>query len=324
MGLSGEWMDAQWSVYTKVDVIGSLGDGYIPLGERSLYPQYDFKSHFWQVGSHRLHYVDEGTGPVVVMVHGNPTWSYFYRHLIQLLAPQYRIIAIDHMGCGLSDKPQDYPYTLERHIDNLQGLLVHLGIERYSLVVHDWGGAIGFGCAVRDPGRVEKIVVLNTAAFHASRIPLRIRVCRWPLFNSLLVRGLNGFAWPATFMAVTKPLNREVAAAYLAPYNSWHSRVAVAAFVKDIPLSSGDVSYDLLTEIEQGPPVLREKGVPMLLLWGGRDFCFNRYFYDQWCNRFPEAERHYFDDGGHYILEDKRREIAPLLLEFFRRPVSES
>ncbi len=282
-----------------------------------MFPQYSFQSHFWQIGTHRLHYIDEGSGPAIVMVHGNPTWSYFYRHLVRLLSPNFRVIAVDHLGCGLSDKPQNYNYTLKQHIDNLEGLLGYLGITTYSLVVHDWGGAIGLGCAVRKPDRIEKIVVLNTAAFRSKRIPLRIRICRWPVFNSLLVRGCNGFAGPAIFMAVTRPLAREVAAAYLAPYDSWRNRVAVAAFVRDIPLRPGDASYETLTRIEQALPALREKAVPMLLLWGGRDFCFNTSFFDEWCRRFPDAEQHYFADGGHYILEDKGDEIAPLLLNFF-------
>ncbi len=253
------------------------------------------------------------------MVHGNPTWSFYFRHIITLLAKNHRIIAIDHMGCGLSDKPQQYPYTLEQHIGNLQDLLQALEIARYSLIVHDWGGAIGFGCAVRMPDMVDRIVVLNTAAFRSSRIPLRIRICRWPFIGALLVRGLNGFAWPARFMAVEKPLTREVARAYLAPYNSWRNRVAIHGFVRDIPLDSRHASYTTLVEVEKGLEVLRARQIPLLILWGGRDFCFNDDFYKEWCERFPLAEKHYFADGGHYILEDKLAQIAPCLITFFEK-----
>ena len=203
------------------------------------------------------------------------------------------------MGCGWSDKPQEYPYTLQQHISNLQVLLARLEIRKFSLVVHDWGGAIGFGCAVENPTQVEKITVINTAAFRSKRIPFRIRVCKWPFIGPLIVRGLNGFAWPATFMAVSRPLSADVKNGYLAPYDSWANRVAIAAFVKDIPLASSHRSYGVLEKIENGLSRLREQRIPMLILWGGRDFCFNKHFYDEWRRRFPEAQRHYFEDGGH-------------------------
>ena len=281
-----------------------------------MFPDYDFTSNYVHIDGHRLHYLDEGTGPVIVMVHGNPTWSYFYRRLINRLREDFRVIAVDHMGCGRSDKPRKYPYTLQQHISNLQFLLARLEISRYSLVVHDWGGAIGFGCAVDNPGSIEKITLLNTAAFRSTRIPLRIRICRWPFIGPLIVRGLNGFAWPATFMAVSIPLASEVKKAYLAPYDSWANRVAIAAFVKDIPLSPAHRSYGVLEKIENGLSGLRERGIPMLILWGGRDFCFDRHFYEEWRRRFPEARHHYFEDGGHYLLEDKFDEVSALVQSF--------
>lgn len=282
-----------------------------------MYPEYPFTSHFIDISEHRLHYLDEGEGPVVVMVHGNPTWSYYFRRAISLLSVNHRVIALDHMGCGLSAKPQDYTYSLAQHINNLETLLESLKIDCYSLMVHDWGGAIGLGCAVRSPAKINSIVVMNTAAFRSTRIPWRIRICRWPVLGTLIVRGLNGFARPATCMAVVKPLSREVAEAYIAPYNNWQNRVAIHQFVRDIPLNDRHVSYRTLVEIEQGLELLRARRIPMLLLWGGRDFCFNDTFFQEWCERFPAAEKEYFPDGGHYILEDKFTEIKPLLLRFF-------
>jgi haloalkane dehalogenase len=250
------------------------------------------------------------------MVHGNPTWSYYYRNLITLLSGDHRVIAVDNLGCGLSDKPQDYPYRLSDHIENLTAFLQHLDIDKFSLVVHDWGGAIGMGYAGRFPERIEKIVVLNTAAFRSTRIPLRIRACRLPVIGPLLVRGCNGFARPAVFMAVTKPLKKEIAQAYLAPYNSWRNRIAISAFVRDIPLSPAHPSYETLVQVEMNLAGLSNH--PLLILWGGRDFCFNRSFYDEWCRRFLSAETHYFEDGGHYVLEDCLEEIKPILRRFFQ------
>lgn len=282
-----------------------------------MYPEYPFQSHYHTIGSHRIHYVDEGQGDTIVMVHGNPSWSYYYRRLISLLAKEHRVIAIDHMGCGLSDKPQKYNYCLQNHIDNLHSLLQSLGVERFSLVVHDWGGAIGMGVAAKNPDLLTRAMVLNTAAFRSQRIPFRISVCRWPIIGEPLVRGLNGFAGPSVFMAVSRKMDKKVARAFLAPYDSWHNRVAVSAFVKDIPLTPAHPSYTSLLHVEQGLETLQARQLPMLICWGGKDFCFNKIFYDEWCERFPEAETHYFSESGHYILEDSFEAIAPLADTFF-------
>ena len=284
-----------------------------------MYPEYPFVSRYITIGGHRLHYIDEGVGPVIVMVHGNPTWSYYYRNVISLLSREYRVIALDNIGCGLSDKPQDYPYRLRNHIDNLTSAINHLQIKKCSLVVHDWGGAIGMGYAGQYPEQIEKIVILNTAAFRSSRIPLRIRICRWPVFGALLVRGCNGFARPALAMAVTRPLRKEIAKAYIAPYDSWRNRVAVHGFVRDIPLSPDHPSYGTLVQVEMNLARLSVGNHPMLILWGGKDFCFNRSFFEEWSRRFPAAETHYFENGGHYILEDCLDDIAAQLLRFFKR-----
>ena len=281
------------------------------------YPDYPFQSNYLPINGGRLHFIDEGEGPVIVMVHGNPTWSYYFRKLISLLAVNHRVVAIDHMGCGLSDKPQDYPYTLKQHIENLDTLLNHLKIDCFSLVVHDWGGAIGIGCAVARAEDIEKIVVMNSAAFRSTQIPLRISLCRLPLFGELLVRYFNGFARPALFMAVEKKLKKSVANAYIAPYNNSANRVAIYNFVKDIPLKKTHRSYAQLVEIENNLERLSTLKVPFLLLWGGKDFCFNNSFYKEWVKRFPDAEKHYFHEGGHYILEDKYAEIAPVISNFF-------
>jgi len=265
----------------------------------------------------RLHFLDEGEGPVIVMVHGNPTWSYYYRKLISLLSVNHRVIALDHMGCGRSDKPQNYEYTLAQHIENLEHLLLFLRVDRYALVVHDWGGAIGLGCGGRNPEAVEKVVVMNSGAFRSSRIPFRISLCRIPLFGEIVVRLFNGFAWPAVFMAVEKKLEKDVAAAYLSPYDSWANRIAVYRLVKDIPMRQNHTSYGQLVEVENNLIHLSKRNIPFLLLWGGKDFCFNDAFYDEWVKRFPHAEKHYFRGGGHYILEDKFSEIAPIIRTFF-------
>lgn len=279
--------------------------------------EYPFTSRYFKIGSNRLHFLDEGTGPVVLLLHGNPTWSYYYRHLVEELATDHRVIVPDHMGCGLSDKPSGYPYNLKVHIENLTRLVEYLEIESVQkMVVHDWGGAIGMGYATTFPERINKIVLLNTAAFRSRRIPLRIRLCRWPGIGKLLVKGLNGFARAALFMAVENRLSRDTEKGYLKPYDSWDNRVAIYEFVKDIPLRSSHPSYATLVDIEERLPVLQELKIPILILWGGRDFCFDDHFYEEWRQRFPDAQYHYLPDAGHYVLEDGHGRVEPLIHEF--------
>jgi haloalkane dehalogenase len=279
--------------------------------------EYPFSPRFFDIDGQRLAYLDQGTGLPVVMVHGNPSWSYLYRNLVRHLQDRYRCIVPDHLGCGFSDKPQGYPYRVHNHLDNLERLLEHLAIERCVLVVHDWGGAIGMGWAGRHAQRVAGVVVLNTAAFRAQRMPLRIAICRWPFVGELLVRGLNGFAGAAILMAVSKRMQPDVARGFLAPYDSWRNRIAIHRFVQDIPMHPNHPSWPTLVAIEEGLGNLAE--VPMMLCWGGADFCFNDWFYSEWRRRFPQAESHYFQHAGHYVLEDAFEAIAPLVDQFLRR-----
>ena len=276
--------------------------------------EYPFIPRFMDSNGHRLAYLDEGKGPVVVMLHGNPSWSYLYRKVVRQLQGRYRCIVPDHLGCGFSDKPQEASYSLNMHIHNLEALLQGLGIDRCTLILHDWGGDIGMGWAVRHPAQVAAIVACNTAAFASTRMPWRIAMCRWPIFGPLALRGLNAFARAAIFMAVSKKMRSEVAQGFLAPYDSWENRIALLRFVQDIPMNKEHPSWLTLAAIEAGLPLFA--ATPMLLCWGGADFCFDRHFYDEWRCRFPQAEAHYFTDAGHYLFEDALEDIAPLISRF--------
>src|SRR5436190_7743338 len=135
---------------------------------RDLYP---FQSRHLSLGPHRLHYLDGGAGPPLLFVHGNPTWSFYLRNLILGLRDQFRCVAVDHIGCGLSDKPQDYPYTLQQRIDDLVQVLEQLDLTGATLLAHDWGGAIGLGAVQRLPARFARIVLFNTGAFPPPFVP---------------------------------------------------------------------------------------------------------------------------------------------------------
>ncbi|GIW80613.1 MAG: alpha/beta hydrolase [Gemmatales bacterium] len=280
-------------------------------------------SFYTLADGHRLHYVDNGAGDPIVMVHGNPTWSFFFRRLIEAFQDRYRVIALDHIGCGYSDKPSDaaYPYVLRRRVSDFADLLDHLDIRRrVTLVVHDWGGMIGLAWAVHHSERVARLIVLNTAAFRlpaGKRLPWQLRLCRiWPI-GALLVRGLNLFCRGAVRYCSQKPLPRDIRQAYLAPYNSWNNRRAVLRFVEDIPLSAGDASFAEVCKVEEALP--RLAGTPILLCWGKRDFVFDADFLAEWRRRFPHAEVHAFDNAGHYLLEDVPDEIIDRVNEFFDR-----
>jgi len=269
-----------------------------------LHGLYPFKTKRFDTGRGVMSYLDEGQGDeAVVMVHGNPTWSFFYRNLVIGLRGRFRCIVPDHLGCGLSDKPQDFAYTLGEHVANLRALLDHLQLKRIHLVVHDWGGPIGLGAALQRPEQLDRVVILNTAAFADTIVPLRIRLCRAPVIGEWLVRGLNGFAGPATWMAVAKPLPADVRRGYLYPYDNWANRIATHRFVVDIPSGLGGASDRTLAEIEARLPILRER--PVRILWGGKDFCFNRHYFERWQALLPGAAADYLPKAGHYLLEDE-------------------
>ncbi len=288
---------------------------------RRLYP---WEGRRLDRGAARMHYLDEGPreGEPVVMVHGNPTWSFYFREVVRALAATHRCIAPDHIGCGLSDKPDDahYDYTLATRVDDLTALLAHLEpSRRVHLVVHDWGGMIGFAWAARHPERVASLTVLNTAAFHlpaGKRFPAPLALARTPV-GALLVRGANAFAWTASRVCVTKrALSPEARAGYLAPYRSWADRIATLRFVQDIPLRPADRAWAVVEETASGLAALAAR--PMLIGWGLRDFVFDRHFLAEWERRFPQAEVLRYADAGHYVLEDERDALVPRIAAFVR------
>jgi haloalkane dehalogenase len=304
----------------RLQIEGEAGPGWLPPAVRALYP---FRPKFLDVGGARCAYVEEGRGEPVVLVHGNPTWSFFFRDLILGLRGRYRVVALDHVGCGLSDKPDDsrYEYRLARRADDLGWLLDHLGLGGgLTLVLHDWGGMIGMAWASRHPGRVRRLVVLNTAAFRmpaGKRLPWQLRLVRNTPLGPLLVRGLGAFSLGLVHACPARRLGAAVRAGYLAPYRSWNDRRAVLRFVQDIPLGPGDPSYGLVREVEEG--LGRFRDVPMLVCWGRRDFVFDDDFLAGWKGRFPRAEVHTFADAGHLVLEDAGDRVVPLVRDFLQR-----
>ncbi|MFH1983074.1 MAG: alpha/beta fold hydrolase [Pseudomonadota bacterium] len=293
----------------------------LPPESRRLYP---FASRWATVGGHRYHYLDEGAGPPVVMLHGNPTWSFYYRSLVAGLSGTCRCIAPDHIGCGLSDKPPStsYGYRLQDRVNDLETFLTSIGItENITLIVHDWGGMIGMAWALRDPRRVTRLVILNTAGFFppgGKPIPQRLRMLRnLPGFAEPAVLRLNAFARGALWMAPRKPLAPAVKKGLVTPYDSPAHRIATLRFVQDIPVNPSDPSYAAVKRVDDNLGNLAH--IPVLICWGKHDFVFDEDYYNEWRRRFPDAEAHLFKDGGHYILEDEPEAVLQRIRNFFAR-----
>ncbi len=280
--------------------------------DKSLYP---FKTNsFSPDGVNHINYVDEGSGTPIVMVHGNPTWSFYYRNLGLVFKKNYRVIIPDHMGMGLSDKPKNYDFTIKNHMDNLGKLLDSLNLPPFHLVVHDWGGPIGLSYAVAHPEKIKSLTILNTAGFNSKEIPFSIRLCKTPLLGKLIIQGFNGFAYPATFMATNKGLSKDIKAGFLEPYRKLFSRKAQWKFVQEIPLSPSHPNFKLIDQIEKNLDKIKCK---KLILWGEKDFCFNMSFLSRWKKIYPQARVITYPEAGHYVLEDALWDIVPQLQSFF-------
>ena len=282
---------------------------------------YPYPSNHIDINGLKYHFLDQGKGNPVVMIHGNPTWSFYFRNLVNALSDRFRTIVPDHIGCGLSDKPstKSYDYRLQSRVDDLESLLDHLEIkEKIDLILHDWGGAIGMAYALRYPQRISRFVIMNTAAFFPPKgktLPMRLRLVRnVKPFATLALQGFNLFALGALFMAAHKRLDKPVKKGLVAPYNSWNNRIATLTFVQDIPVKKSDPSYSLMQSVDENLHKLNQ--IPMMICWGMHDFVFDTDYLDEWRRRFPNAEVHTFSNAGHYVLEDVPDEIATLAKNF--------
>ncbi len=271
----------------------------------------------------RMHYLDEGTGEPLLMVHGNPTWSFYWRTLVADLSKDYRCIVPDHIGCGLSDKPQDWSYRLEDHIENLSILIEALDLHDVTLVVHDWGGAIGFGAALKHSNRIKRLVIFNTAVF-LGPVPFSIRMCRWPMLGPAMVQGLNGFIRVGLIRAIAdrSRMKGGVGAGYLAPYNSWNNRIAHLQFIRDIPLEDDHPTRRVIQELDNRTGELNH--LPAVFIWGEKDFVFTTAFLEKWLEKFPDPEVHILAEAAHFVVEDAHEKILPIVRGFLgRHPLQE-
>jgi haloalkane dehalogenase len=309
----------------------------LPGVDPTLYP---FAAHHHTLASgHRLHYVDEGpdqgaafvsptappTTPTLVMVHGNPSWSFYYRDVIQHFRASRRCLALDHIGMGLSDRPpeHDYAYTLsQRMADFAEWLNAVAPDQMVDLMVHDWGGAIALSWAARHPKRVRKLIITNTWAFPlpAGRgLPLGLKFARSGL-GRWLIRRANAFsALAATRLGTRKRLPPAVARGLTAPYRGHpERRLATLKFVEDIPLTATDPAYSILKDTEARLPALNDHA--MLLAWGMHDWVFTPEVLALWQGHFPSAEVACYDEAGHYLNEDAGPMLIQRIATFLQEP----
>jgi cis-3-alkyl-4-acyloxetan-2-one decarboxylase len=275
----------------------------------------------------RLHYVDEGArdGEPVVLLHGNPTWSYLYRNFIPaLVAGGYRAVAHDELGFGRSDKPKrQREYTIQRHVQHFGALMDELELEEATLVMQDWGGPIALGWAVDNPDRVKRLVIMNTFTGYVppgSSVPTFFRFLRARVSGEVLVKGGHVFVRQFLFKkAIAHPerLGEHERAAYLAPHPSWDSRTGVLAYPRLIPWDEGNPTRPLGEHVEEQFARLAAK--PALICWALQDPAFPRGMLKRWRQRLPEAEVHELDDASHFLQEDAHERITPLLVDFLGR-----
>jgi len=296
------------------------------IAESGIQPSasYPFAPKQFETRGFRLSYLDEGRGDPVVMLHGNPTWSYYFRRVVQALRSSHRCLVPDHLGCGLSEKPSrdSYPYSLASRIEDIEAWLDHLGVKsNITLILHDWGGMIGLGYAARHPERIARIVATNTGCTRLPKskaLPWSLWVGRNTSFGAWLILKHNLFCkLAAKWCAARSPLPTDVKNMYLKPYDTPANRVAVLRFVQAIPLKPGDPDYDIVESIEAKLPEF--SSVPTLLLWGMKDFVFDEHFLAEWQKHFPHAEVKTWPDAGHYLLEDAPDEAIANIERFLNR-----
>ena len=265
---------------------------------RKLFP---FQSHFLNVGKGRLHYVDEGSGPVLLLMHACPMWSFSFRRIIQEYSDRFRVIALDQMGFGLSDKPLDCDYRLEAHIDNLEKFVKELDLKDMIFMMHGRGATIGTGFAIRHPRLVRGFIILNSMAFSDYSLPFRLQLCRIPWIGAKIISGLN------LFLRDFRKLPQDVASAYMDPFRDEGGRRSLQRFIEDIPCNPEDDSAQTMFEIEAGMWLLRHKKV--CIIWARKDWLYRSRYLKKWKQYFPSAHVHELDKAGRTALEDASYEI---------------
>jgi haloalkane dehalogenase len=279
--------------------------GWVP---EQLYP---FESHFAAIDGARVHYLDEGSGPPLLLLHGNPTWSFLYRDIIKALRDRYRCVAVDYPGFGLSAAPAGYGFTPAEHARMVEELVKELDLTGITMMVQDWGGPIGFSVATRNPERFAAFVIGNTWAWPKSDPGTQIfsRLLGGPIGGWLILHR-NFFVERIIPGGVKrKKLSQEVMNAYRGPFAAVESRKPVHVFPREILRSR-----PFLAEVERGLPSLADR--PALIVWGTKDVAFREPALRRWEQVFPNHRTVRLEGAAHYIQEEAADEIATAISDW--------
>jgi haloalkane dehalogenase len=275
---------------------------------------YPFESNYFETDLGRIHYVDEGQGTPIVMTHGNPTWSYLYRNPIKELSKDYRCIAVDNLGFGLSDKPYNCDYEPRLHALNLEKLVEHLGLSDIMLMVHDWGGPIGLSYAYNHPDNVQKIIIANTWSWPVKGDKYYEGFSRFmggPI-GRFLIKNFNIFVHGVMKQATAnkKVLTKEVMKHYSKPLAKSKDRKACWTFPKQIIESTAWL---------EGIWSKRDNiaSHPILILWGGKDIAFRQQELEKWKSALNSYQLEFMPDTGHYVYEEQHAHLIPIIRRFF-------
>ncbi len=284
---------------------------------KNLYPDwldqklFPFTSQKLEINGNIIHYIDEGKGPVLLLLHGNPTWSFLYRHIVLKLASHFRCIALDYPGFGLSIPKADYHFTPREHSDIVEKLVERLGLTDLRIMVQDWGGPIGLGFAGRRPELIHSLIIGNTFAWPADRSKGMTLFSK--IFGSrlarFLIRRYNTLAKWLIPAGTNRKLTAEELAAYMGPFPTPDSRLPTWIFPKEIVNSK-----EYLTEVEAGLSKLKEK--PALIIWGEADGAFREPDRIRFTNFFPRHRVCLLPEAKHFIQENAPDEICAAILEF--------
>jgi len=280
---------------------------------------FPFVPHYLDMDGFSMHFVDEGGGEPLLLLHGDPTWGYLWRKFIPTLAKHRRCIVPDQMGMGKSGTPQDlYPYRLWHHIANLEALVLHLDLCNLTLVLHDWGGPVGLGVAIRHPHQIKRLVLMNTWAFApwpGGPLPRLVELIRSERGEKFVLEK-NGYLEPALLGTTHHPekLTETVMDAYRAPFPTPATRRALLCWSRDIPVRETDSSYAEMKVIEEGLPLFTR--TPTLLVWGMKDPVLPELVLRRWQRIYPRAITRELEDASHFLQEDAPERIIGIVEEF--------
>jgi haloalkane dehalogenase len=280
--------------------------------------EYPFKPHYFETPVGKMHFVDEGTGDPIVFVHGNPSWSFQYRHLIKKLSKSHRCIAPDHIGFGLSDKPADWSYLPKEHAKNLDAFLESLDLKDITIVVNDWGGPIGLSYAIKHPERIKNVVINNTWLWSVRDnwyYQAFSKFVGGPI-GTFLIKKRNMFARDIVKAAFgdKKKLTQDVHRHYLMPLDDPKQRKGSWVFPWEVVNSA-----DWLASLWKKRKALKDKNI--LIAWGMKDIAFKKKELRTWAEAYPKAKVVMYADAGHYVSEEKPKEMLKEMNILFKKEV---